>query len=369
MNGPPLLALVRRLIEEQGPISVAAYMALALGHPRHGYYAGRDPFGVRGDFVTAPEISQVFGECVAVWCTLAWEAMGRPPRPLLVELGPGRGTLMADLMRTLDHIAPPLARSARLHLVETSPTLRARQKAALVARSPTWHDSIARVPPGPLLLVANEFFDALPVRQFLRVGDGWRERLVAWDAAADRLVFQAGPALPGAATGAVPGETADAPDGSIYEISPAATALAEEIGARLTAAPGAALIIDYGRRAPSPGDSLAAIRHGRKDADPLAAPGEADLTAHVDFSALAAALGKTGARCRGPVSQGDLLRALGIEARLEMLAAGAAPAAQAALAAGVRRLIAPDGMGTLFLALSATSPELPPLPGFDHESA
>ena len=361
----PLVPIIRRLVEEQGPINVAAYMALALGHPRHGYYASRDPFGARGDFVTAPEISQLFGECLAVWCVLAWEAMGRPPRLNLVELGPGRGTLMADLARTLDRVAPALARGAQLHLVETSPVLRAKQQAALAARNPLWHAAFATVPRGPLLVIANEFFDALPLRQFLRARDGWRERLVDWDADAGRLVFRAGPALPGT----VPAALADAPEGSVYETSPAATALAEEIGARLSAAPGAALIIDYGRRTTAAGDSLAAIQGGRKDADPLAAPGEADLTAHVDFAALAAALAKGGARCFGPVPQGALLRALGIEARLEMLKTRADPATAAALAAGARRLIAPDGMGTLFLGLAAAAPTLPPLPGFDEASS
>ncbi|MBI3760023.1 MAG: SAM-dependent methyltransferase, partial [Deltaproteobacteria bacterium] len=224
MNETPLLPLLRRMIAEQGPISVAAYMALALGHPRHGYYMTRDPFGVRGDFMTAPEISQLFGECLAVWCALNWDAMRRPLPVRVVELGPGRGTLMADVMRTLERIAPDLARGAAIHLVETSPALRTKQEGALRGRRVAWHDTLARVPAGPLLLVANEFFDALPVEQFVRAGEGWRERVVDWDEAAQRLVFRAGPPLPGA----VPPELAAAPEGGVYEISPAATALAEE---------------------------------------------------------------------------------------------------------------------------------------------
>src|SRR6185295_10000076 len=165
MSEPPLLPLLRNLIAERGPISVAAFMALALGHPRHGYYMTRDPFGVRGDFTTAPEISQLFGECLAVWCALNWDAMKRPLPVRLIELGPGRGTLMTDVMRTLERIAPDLARGAAIHLVETSPVLRAKQEGALRGRRVSWHDALGRVPAGPVLLMANEFFDALPVEQ------------------------------------------------------------------------------------------------------------------------------------------------------------------------------------------------------------
>ena len=368
MPETPLLPILRRVIAEQGPIGVATYMALALGHPRHGYYASRDPFGARGDFVTAPEISQFFGECLAVWCALAWEAMGRPAPVSLVELGPGRGTLMADVTRTLARIAPELAQAAQIHLVETSPVLRERQRALLSesssrperARRIVWHDSVATVPPGPMLLLANEFFDALPVQQFIRAGAAWRERLVDWDETARRLVFRAGPPLPGA----VPDAVGAAPEGAVYEICPAATAIAAEIGARLAAAPGAALVVDYGRRRSAPGDSLAAIQAGRKDADPLAAPGEADLTAHVDFEPLAQSIARAGAPTFGPITQGELLRALGIEARLAALAKRASAAQAEALAAGARRLIAPEGMGSIFLALAAVSPGLPVPTGF-----
>ncbi len=357
----PLLPIVRQLIAAQGPIPVASYMALALGHPRHGYYVTRDPFGARGDFITAPEISQLFGECLAVWCALVWDAMKRPLSLRLVELGPGRGSLMADLARTLDRIAPKLASGATLHLVETSPVLRRAQESALSGRNAAWHARLDEVPEGPLLLVANEFFDALPVQQFLRTGEGWCERLVDWNEAAQRLVFRAGPRLPGD----VPPVLAAAPEGSVYETSPAATALAGEIGGRLAAAPGAALVIDYGRRVPAAGDTLAAIQGGRKDADPLAAPGAADLTAHVDFATLAHGFARGGARCWEPVTQGDLLTALGIKQRLAALAAGATPAQIERLASGARRLIAPEGMGTLFLALAAATPGLPAPPGFE----
>jgi NADH dehydrogenase [ubiquinone] 1 alpha subcomplex assembly factor 7 len=322
----------------------------------------RDPFGARGDFTTAPEISQLFGECVAIWCALNWDAMQRPLPLRLAELGPGRGTLMADLVRTLERIAPALAHGTEIHLVETSPVLRRAQEAALRGRRAAWHEAFAQVPAGPLLLVANEFFDALPIQQFLRSGDGWRERRIDWDETAQRLVFRAGPPLPGA----VPPVLAMAPDGSVYESSAVATALADEIGTRLVAAPGAALIVDYGRPAPAAGDTLAAIQSGRKDADPLAAPGEADLTAHVDFPALAAAFARVRARCWGPVTQGEFLTTLGIKQRLAALMARAAADQAAALEGGARRLIAPEGMGTLFLALAATSPGLPAPPGFEQ---
>jgi NADH dehydrogenase [ubiquinone] 1 alpha subcomplex assembly factor 7 len=365
MTETPLLPLLRGLIAEQGPIGVAAYMAVALGHPRHGYYMTRDPFGARGDFITAPEISQLFGECLAVWCALNWDAMKRPLPARLVELGPGRGTLMADLMRTLDRIAPTLAHGATIHLVETSPVLRGKQEAALRDRRVIWHNAFAEVPAGPLLVVANEFFDALPIQQFVRAGEHWCERRIDWDSAAARLVFRAGPPLPGA----VPPVLAAAPDGSVYENSAAASALADEIGTRLAAAPGAALIVDYGRREAAAGDTLAAIQGGKKDADPLAAPGEADLTAHVDFGALAAAFARSRAQSWGPVTQGELLTALGIQARLASLVTRASPEQADALKSGARRLIAPEGMGTLFLALAATSPGLPAPPGFEPLTA
>jgi NADH dehydrogenase [ubiquinone] 1 alpha subcomplex assembly factor 7 len=303
----------------------------------------------------------MFGELVGLWSVAAWERMGEPARVVLIELGPGRGTLMADLARTLDRIAPALAHGATIHLVETSPVLRRAQEAALRDRPVAWHDAFAQVPAGPLLLVANEFFDALPIQQFLRAGPFWCERRVDWDEAAGRLVFRAGPPLPGA----VPAALGASPIGSIYESSAMATALADEIGARLAAAPGAALVVDYGRTAPAAGDTLAAIQGGRKDADPLAAPGEADLTAHVDFAALAASFARARAQPWGPVTQGELLTALGVKSRLVALAARASAEQAAALENGAWRLIAPEGMGTLFLALAATSPGLPAPPGFE----
>ncbi len=354
-----LSPILRRLIAETGPIGVAAYMALCLGHPRHGYYTTRDPLGRRGDFITAPEISQAFGECLAVWCALAWERMGRPAPLQLVELGPGRGTLMADLLRASGAAAPEFAAALRPHLVESSPALRAKQQAALAGRAATWHDAIETLPRAPTIAIANEFFDALPIRQFLRVGGTWRERHVAWDESMQRFVFVAGPALSGTAPPALAG----AKDGAVYEIAPAANALAEDIGYRLARDGGAALVVDYGRRETACGDSLAAI-HRQAPADPLAAPGESDLTAHVDFAALATAFRRGGAEVAGPIEQRSLLRRLGIESRRDALMERADRSGAAAIRAGIERLIAPGEMGSVFLALAATAPGLAP-PAFE----
>lgn len=353
-----LAPILRRLIAETGPISLATYMAFCLGHPQHGYYTTRDPLGRRGDFITAPEISQVFGECLAVWCALAWERLGKPAPLSLVEMGPGRGTLLADLLRAADAIAPAFAAALRLHLVDTSPALVARQRAALAGRDATWHDAFAHVPHGPAIVLANEFFDVLPIRQFLRVGGAWRERCVGWDGAAGRFVFVAGPPLPGEIA---PG--LEAAEGAIFEHSPASAALGEEIGLRLAAEGGAALVIDYGRRDFDAGDSLVAIEAQAK-ADPLVSPGEADLTADVDFAALGAALRRGGAAVAGPIAQRSLLLRLGIEARREALLAAAPPPAADEIRRGIARLIEPAEMGTVFLALAAAPPGVAP-PAFE----
>ncbi len=227
----PLAALLRRRIAESGPLSVADYMAEVLGHPEHGYYATRDPLGVAGDFTTAPEISQVFGELIGAWCVEVWRAMDAPDAVLVVELGPGRGTLAADARRTWRQIAPAFAVVARLHLVETSPVLRARQQTALAAAATprTWHTTLAEVPDGPMILLANEFFDALPIRQYVRRGDGWRERLVGMAPAGESFVFVDGPAtdLPHDMNSPAL-DTAD--EGAILELCHPAEALAADIG-------------------------------------------------------------------------------------------------------------------------------------------
>jgi len=349
-----LLAELHARIGAEGPLTVAQYMEVALFHPRLGYYAARDPLGARGDFVTAPEISQVFGELIGLCCADYWRRIGAPDPVLLVELGPGRGTMLRDALRAA-RVAPGFCAAARLHLVERSPALRAAQERALAAPSPAWHDDIDTVPPGPMLLVANEFLDALPVRQFMRHAGAWRERRVGLDAGGGlSFVLDEAPAAI-----ALP----EAPEGAVREVCEGADHLARAIAARLLAAGGAALFVDYGYFPEAFGDTLQAVRRHRRH-DVLTAPGEADLTAHVDFAAFAAAAAAAGARAWGPVPQGEFLAALGIEARAQKLIAGADPNQAMLVRSGCRRLVDPAEMGTLFKALALTPPGAPAPAGF-----
>ena len=322
---------------------VARWMAACAEH----YYAHGDPFG--RDFTTAPEISQVFGELVGLWLADLWLRAGRPD-VRLVELGPGRGTLMADALRAGARAGfePPVA------LVETSARLRAEQ--AVRVPGSTWHATLAEVPDDrPLLLIANEFLDALPVRQLVRAGGGWRERCVGWDG--DRFLPVAGNPV---ADALVPAALVDADEGAIVELMPAADAVVAEVTARLVRRGGAALFIDYARESPALGSSLQAIRAGRP-ADPFATPGEADVTCHVDFTALAA--DARGVSTWGPVEQGAWLGALGVGPRTEALAR-ARPEAAERLRAASARLTSPAGMGALFKALALTGPGWPRPEGF-----
>lgn len=353
----PLAALLRDRIRAAGPITVAEYMAEALGHPEHGYYRKKDPLGAAGDFVTAPEISQMFGEIIGLWCVAVWQTMGAPNPFNLVELGPGRGTLMADLLRAA-RLMPDFGAAADVHLVETSLPLRRAQRAALGDRRVRWHDAFSEVPRAPTLLIANEFFDALPIRQFEHVGGDWHERLI--DHGDDGFEFVTGPPVP---PDVVPAGLRAAQDGAVAESCPAGCALAAEIGRHVAGDGGAALVIDYGPSRSGHGDSLQAVR-GHRYQPPLAAPGEADLTAHVDFQALAEAAAP--AVSHGPVDQGLWLRRLGIEVRTATLAR-ANPAKAAEIAVACRRLIAPSEMGTLFKVLALAEPSLPVLPGFAAE--
>jgi SAM-dependent MidA family methyltransferase len=305
------------------------------------YYASHDPFA---DFTTAPEISQVFGELLGAWAASVWAQMGAPDPVLLIEAGPGRGTLMADALRTVARVAPDFAAALRVHLIETSPRLRAEQAARLP--SAMWHDRLEDVPAGPAIVLANEFLDALPIRQFEHVAGAWAERHVA----GGRFV-----ALPCA-------HASDAaPDGAVLELGEAALAWMASLAARLVREGGAALILDYGFTQAQYGDTLQALRHGRP-VSPLVEAGTADLTAHVDFAALAATARAKGATVWGPVAQGDFLRALGLEARVERLAA-LHPARAAALVAGADRLASPAQMGALFKVLAVTGSRIMP-PGF-----
>ncbi|HYZ26001.1 MAG TPA: SAM-dependent methyltransferase, partial [Geminicoccaceae bacterium] len=262
-------------IRRAGPLPIARFMSLALHHPTHGYYRTRDPLGAGGDFITAPELSQAFGEVIGAWLARAWLDLGQPAPFRLVELGPGRGTLIADLLRATRRVSG-FREGLRLHLVETGARLRALQAERLADVEVSWHDAFADVPPGPLFLLANEFFDTLPVHQLVATGRGWAERRVAL-AGDGRLAFDlAEPPSPFAAQ--LP---AGAP-GAVAEISPARAELARAIGRRVAADGGVALIVDYGAWADQPtGDTLQATRN-HAPCDPLEAPGTADLTTHVD---------------------------------------------------------------------------------------
>jgi SAM-dependent MidA family methyltransferase len=342
-------ARIRALIEAGGPIPVADYMALCLADPVDGYYATRDPLGAAGDFTTAPEISQMFGELVGVWCVAAWRSMGAPARMSLVELGPGRGTLMADLLRAA-RIDPAFRAAAAVHLVETSPTLRAAQASRLGDAGTTWHDGIDTLPAGPAIVVANEFLDALPIRQFVRVAEGWRERVVglSGDGA---LVLGAGAA--GVADDLIPPHARAAPPGTVVEVARAAEAVIARLADRIVADGGALLAFDYGAPAHGVGDTLQAVR-GHRFVDVLDGPGTADLTAHVDFAALAAVAAARGARVFGPRAQGRVLLDLGLLERAGALGRTADETRRRALAAEVERLAGEDGMGTLFQAIAIT---------------
>jgi NADH dehydrogenase [ubiquinone] 1 alpha subcomplex assembly factor 7 len=359
-----LAALLRRRIAESGPLSVAEYMTEALGHRQYGYYASRDPLGASGDFTTAPEISQVFGELIGAWCVEVWRRMNAPNPVQVVELGPGRGTLLADAGRIWRRIAAEFAHAVRLHLVETSPALGERQRTALSLQSPMWHARLADVPEGPMILLANEFFDALPIHQYVRREDAWRERLVGRAPVGDGFGFTDGPVieLPDAQS-----ETLAA-KGAILELCPEAETLAADIGARVASHGGAALIIDYGPSRSAVGETLQAVR-GHRYVDPLAEPGEADLSHHVDFQRLRRAAEHAGARTFGPIPQGLLLSRLGIVARAEALARAASPEQAEAMRGAVRRLIHPGRMGVLFKAFAITDPALATPPGFAAETA
>jgi NADH dehydrogenase [ubiquinone] 1 alpha subcomplex assembly factor 7 len=336
-------------------------MAEALGHPAHGYYVTRDPLGARGDFTTAPEISQLFGESLAVWAIETWQRMGAPPRLQLAELGPGRGTLMQDLLRVAKAV-PDFTAAAELHLVETSPALRAAQAERLDCYAPRWHDRFDIVPDdAPLLLIANELFDALPVRQFVRVGGAWHERLVGLDEDGDGFRFVLAPGRSSLAAGIAP---ADAAEGSVFELSPASLSLMGAIAARLARGAGCALVIDY---AGGVGDTLQAVRNHAR-AEFLADPGESDLTAHVDFAALARAARESGAAVHGPLLQGELLQRLGIMARFDALRARATETQAKTLASGLTRLVSTDGMGSLFRAMAVATEGLAPA-GFEKDGS
>ncbi|SIS67126.1 SAM-dependent methyltransferase, MidA family [Roseivivax lentus] len=347
-----LTDLLRMRIAAEGPMSIAEYMTHCLHHPRFGYYATRDPLGAGGDFTTAPEISQMFGELLGLALAQSWQDQGAPAHFVLAELGPGRGTLMADLLRATAAV-PGFHDAAHVTLVEASPTLRLRQRETLRAHPADWVNAIGDLPEAPLFFVANEFFDALPVRQFLRNGPGWRERVIGLDG--DDLTFGLGER---AARPDLAHRMDDTEEGDLVEIGHAAQGAMAELGHRIEARGGAGLVVDYGD-GPSLGDTFQAV-HGHEKVSPLDTPGAADLTAHVDFAALAGAARP--ARASTPVPQGVFLERLGITARAQALARRlSGPALESHIAAH-RRLTHPDEMGSLFkvMGIVHSAAKLPP---------
>jgi NADH dehydrogenase [ubiquinone] 1 alpha subcomplex assembly factor 7 len=357
----PLAVELRKRITRDGPVSVHDYMAACLADARAGYYVTRQPIGREGDFITAPEISQMFGELMGVWVAAVWQNMGSPRDLLVAELGPGRGTLMKDALRAMGSV-PGLIESTCVTLIETSPALRETQRATLAGSPlpPNWYTHIDEVPQGPLIVVANEFIDALPIRQLVREGGAWRERAIT--VSADGFAFCAGAFV---AEETLPAwvRSLDAGDGDLVELRPAASSLLESLAARARRAPMAALLVDYGHAESGSGDTLQAVARHRF-ADALAAPGEADLTAHVDFAALKRSASGLGLCVYGPMQQGEFLLKLGLGARSERLARNATPAQQAAILSGAARLADPRAMGALFKTLALQSSGLAPPPPF-----
>ncbi|MBT4770518.1 MAG: class I SAM-dependent methyltransferase [Rhodospirillaceae bacterium] len=356
---------LRQRITADGPITVADYMEACLGDSKYGYYMVNDPFGVDGDFITAPEISQLFGELIGLWAVDYWERMGGPAFHF-VELGPGRGTLMADALRA-SALRPEFIEVCNLHLVETSPALRARQKTTLASApcSPIWHNAFSDIPDkGPVLVIANEFLDALPVRQFVSWQKSWRERFVDFEKETDRLCFRIGEEtvpLPDELAGF---ENGSHQEGDILEYAPAGTELTRALARRIAATGGAALIIDYGHGESAIGETLQAVRD-HKSQGVLDHPGKADLTTHVDFGLTNRLIKQEGARPSRLLPQGAFLETLGIHQRLETLECTATPEQKKNLSEGAQRLIGGEGMGNLFKVLAITASGGPAPAGFN----
>lgn len=338
-------------------MSLSTYMALCLSHPAHGYYRTRDPFGRGGDFITAPEVSQMFGEIIGAFVAGAWQALGRPQKVDLVELGPGRGTLMADAMRVAAG-AERVSEIINVVLVEISEPMIAAQRERLSGFEPSWLDDIEAIDVGgpPLIVIANEFFDALPIKQFQKSAGAWHERLIGLEG--DVLRFGLSPASMPAT--AIPEAVRNAEEGSIWEAGLAAQQAAQGIARRIAARGGVALVIDYGYAETQAGDTFQAVADHRP-ADPLASPGEADLTAHVDFAALAGAVAEAGAIPRELLTQAQFLAAMGIVPRAKTLSR-TNPHLSESITADLQRLTGREQMGALFKVLCFTSPGVAPYP-------
>lgn len=353
----PLAAKLALRISREGPLTVAEYMELCLSDPDHGYYRGQPALGQSGDFVTAPEISQIFGELIGLWAAVVWQQMGAPGRLNLVELGPGRGTLMADALRATRRV-PGFHSALSVWLVEPSPVLEGTQRATLAQAGidVRWQRALAPLPTAPTILLANEVLDVLPIRQFVFTGTQWRERGVGLDDAR-RLVF----VLPDEMCADPPPGGGDAPRiGDVAEFRDVG-ALAGDLARMASAAPLAGLFIDYGRGAGA-GDTFQAVRKHCYE-HPLTSPGEADLTALVDFPSIARSLEERGFIAEPLTTQAEFLGALGIVERASRLMS-ANPAHAVSIETAVARLMAPQGMGTRFNALGVRTPGLPQLPGF-----
>jgi NADH dehydrogenase [ubiquinone] 1 alpha subcomplex assembly factor 7 len=358
----PLEEEIRRIIAFDGPMPISEYMRTCLTHPKYGYYVTRDPLGSLGDFTTAPEVSQMFGELLGAWAAAVWQQMGSPARVNLVELGPGRGTLMADALRAAKAL-PAFRAAIAVHLVEMSDVLTAKQRETLGASGVpvAWHRDVREIPAGPTIVLANEFFDALPIHHAVRGEQSWHERVVAIGKD-DRLAFAVNPVPLPDFEKTLPDAVRSAPVGAIYEWRSSTYAL--EIIRHLKSHGGAALIIDYGYGETQVGETLQGVRR-HTYADPLDHPGEIDLTAHVDFAALAHTGRASGMTVNGPLTQGEFLRRLGVEQRSTRLKANATPQQAADIDSALARLTAPDQMGELFKVLVIADPKLGALPGFE----
>ncbi len=358
----PLEDRLIELIKLKGPITVADFMADALGHPHDGYYMSQEPIGAEGDFTTAPEISQIFGELIGLWLVEAWRGMGSPSAFNLIELGPGRGVLMADILRAAS-LRPEFISAAQVWLVEISGRLRHEQQKRLrgSGAKPLWADEFSEIPPAPSLIVANEFFDCLPIRQFQRVDKGWRERLIGLSPGGDALDFALSP-TPASPELGLP-ENDDIKAGDIFEVSHASHDFMADMCRTLNDQGGAALIIDYGHMRAGFGDTLQSVRK-HQYWPPLKAPGSADVTAHVDFEALARTAIDNGTVAYGPVSQGRFLEELGLTIRVEMLCKSKNAEQAEQIRAGAHRISAPNEMGEIFKALCVSTADMPTPAGF-----
>lgn len=348
-----LEVIIKSWIAANGPMDMGAFMNYALGHPEHGYYMKQDPFGASGDFTTAPEISQMFGEMIGAWAADAWHKIGAPPGFILLECGPGRGTLMADILRAARHV-PGFHEAAQIHLLEMSPVLRELQKTALSAFKVEWHETLASVLQDiPIIIIANEFMDALPIRQLQKHGGQWHERVLRLDLENNNLVIGLAPASP-ALVSDIPHQIANEAEGTIFEVAPARAAFMMNMCGHIKKSSGAALIIDYGHARRGAGDTLQAL-YKHQFTDVLSYIGDADITAHVDFGALSNIAVKSGVSVYGPVSQAHFLKSVGIDIRAAALQKNADMKQKKDIESALHRLTDSSQMGGLFKVMGVAS--------------